>query len=169
MRVIFNEFANEELQFADSQLMENSWSQKSRIVTNYWYLLLFFIFFSQSTGLVTSASSRHMEPMSNSNGISLDELAGRGNFIPRPQADVKMRWFYDLFSKKKIQKCNSQNKQQFLKNNILGYTFTIKNNKWIYIFHAYVISWNNMIEYYVNKKNFNEIFSKCILCFSYKI
>jgi len=46
---------------------------------------------SQSTGLVTSASSRHMEPMSNSNGISLDELAGRGNFIPRPQADVKMR------------------------------------------------------------------------------
>ena len=61
---------------------------------------IFLIFlFSQSTGLVTSASSRHMEPMSNSNGISLDELAGRGNFIPRPQADVKMRW-YDLFSKK---------------------------------------------------------------------
>ena len=52
---------------------------------------IFFFLFSQSTGLVTSASSRHMEPMSNSNGISLDELAGRGNFIPRPQADVKMR------------------------------------------------------------------------------
>ena len=81
---------------------------------------IFFFLFSQSTGLVTSASSRHMEPMSNSNGISLDELAGRGNFIPRPQADVKMRWFYDLYFRRKnknLQKMYSSNSQNrnFLK------------------------------------------------------
>ena len=72
---------------------------KNRELRGFTIFLIFL--FSQSTGLVTSASSRHMEPMSNSNGISLDELAGRGNFIPRPQADVKMRWFYDLFFRRK--------------------------------------------------------------------
>ena len=88
-------------------------------IVNWEDLLFFFFLFSQSTGLVTSASSRHMEPMSNSNGISLDELAGRGNFIPRPQADVKMRWFYDLYFRRKNKftkdvGSNSQNRN-FLK------------------------------------------------------
>ena len=65
-----------------------------------------------------------MEPMSNSNGISLDELAGRGNFIPRPQADVKMRW-YDLFSKK-IRYKNVTLKTAIFKKYLDGYTLLLK-------------------------------------------
>jgi len=43
--------------------------------------------FSATTGLVTPASSRHLD--NGDGGINLDELAGRGNFIPRPQTYEK--------------------------------------------------------------------------------
>ena len=59
----------------------------SRINPCYLFLITLNTTFSATTGLVTPASSRHLD--NGDGGINLDELAGRGNFIPRPQTYEK--------------------------------------------------------------------------------